>query len=263
MDEENAPDRIADLERQLAQQQRIAELERQLAEAKSAVGPTQRVEPLSPAARQEIDEHARRLADAMLAQVREEGGTDVPQLREALTRAVAAAGLSPDEYRDVLQRVGLRAGTKVTIGGEVVYNRCGPDDPIFFLPSRPVGFTGPGFGDMPGRLGQGSRVGMILGVGGGLFGLCAGGAAAVTALIPATALWMGPIVCPNGYGMTSDTSHYSYMPGQSGTTVSFQCVNGESAYDVNDFAVFSLQFLLVALVVFVAGGLAWRLRLSR
>jgi hypothetical protein len=45
--------------------------------------------------------------------------------------------------------------------------------------------------------------------------------------------------------------------------VSFQCVGDAGSYDVNDFAVFALQFLLIALVVGLAGavvGLMWRRR---
>ena len=61
--------------------------------------------------------------------------------------------------------------------------------------------------------------------------------------------------------MAYNTSHYSYKPGQSGTTVSFQCVGDGDFYDANDFAVFALQSLLVALVLGVAlaiGGVIWR-----
>ncbi|OBH03567.1 hypothetical protein A5696_00255 [Mycobacterium sp. E2699] len=104
-------------------------------------------------------------------------------------------------------------------------------------------------------------IGPVIAVLGGGIGLCVGGAAAVTALIPSTALWMSPIVCRSGYEMTYNTSHYSYKPGQSGTTVSFQCVGDGDYYDVNDFAVFVLQSLLVAVVLVVAlalGRLLWR-----
>ncbi len=58
-----------------------------------------------------------------------------------------------------------------------------------------------------------------------------------------------------------NTSHYSYKPGQSGTSVSFGCVSGTDSHDVNDFAVFALQSLIAALVLCVAvtvGGLMWR-----
>ena len=109
------------------------------------------------------------------------------------------------------------------------------------------------------------RVGGIVGLIGGAIGLCVGGAAAVTALIPSSALWMSGIVCSSGYQMAYNTSHYSYRPGQSGTNVSFQCVSDADSYDVNDFAVFALQSLLAAVVLVVAaavGGLIWRARIS-
>jgi len=264
MDEERASDRIVELERQLAQQQRIAELERQLAEAKGAANIDVHVDPPSPAEQMEIDDHARRLADALRAE-RERHSTqpELPQLREALTRAVVAAGLSQEQYREVLQRAGLRAGGKITVGGQVVHLRCDPHDPVFLAPTRPLGHGGPGFGYRSGSTAYGNRVGMIIGMIGGVIGLCVGAAAAVTAVFPSSALWMSAIVCPSGYGLTSNTSHYSYQPGQSGTSVSFQCVSRDSAYDVNDFAVFGLQCLLVALVVCAGGGLIWRLTRGR
>jgi hypothetical protein len=104
-------------------------------------------------------------------------------------------------------------------------------------------------------------IGVIVCVGGSAIALCVGCAAAVTALIPSSALWMSPIVCRGGYQMGYNTSHYSYKPGQSGTSVGFQCVGDADSYDVNDFAVFALQSLLAALVLCVAlavGRLLWR-----
>ncbi len=67
-------------------------------------------------------------------------------------------------------------------------------------------------------------IGPVIAMLGGVIGLCVGAAAAVTAVIPSTALWMSPIVCRGGYEMVYNTAHYSYKPGQSGTSVSFQCV---------------------------------------
>ena len=61
--------------------------------------------------------------------------------------------------------------------------------------------------------------------------------------------------------MAYNTSHYSYKPGQSGTSVSFRCASDAGSNDVNDFAVFALRSLLTALVLYVAlvaGGLIWR-----
>ncbi|MGO9382275.1 MAG: hypothetical protein ACLP4W_09295 [Mycobacterium sp.] len=182
MDQEGPEARIAELERQLAQQKRIAELESQLADAKAAAGVAQPVEQPSPV----------RLAQALQAQ---------RELRRA---------------------------------------------PFSVSPRRFIGAD---------------RAGGIVGLIGGAIGLCVGGAAAVTALIPSSALWMSGIVCSSGYQMAYNTSHYSYRPGQSGTNVSFQCVGDADSYDVNDFAVFALQSLLAAVVLVVAAavaGLIWR-----
>jgi hypothetical protein len=268
---EDSETRIAELERELAQQRRIAELERQLAEAKAAAGGAAPTEPSSPppdasltvADPHLIDEHARRLAEALRAE-RDHGSPppDMAQLRGALMRAAIDAHLSPDQYRDVLSRAGLRSGGKITVGGQVAYHRCDPHDPVFLAPRapRPPAAVGT-FAASPRR--RMPPVGPILAVLGSLLGLCIGVAAAVTALIPASALWMSPIVCPGGYDLAYNTSNYSYKPGQSGTTVDFQCVSGTNAYDVSDLAVIALQCLLIALVVGVVGGLTWRLTRKR
>jgi hypothetical protein len=89
---------------------------------------------------------------------------------------------------------------------------------------------------------------------GGAIGLGVGGAAAVTALIPSSALWISGIVCISGYHLAYNTSHYGYQPGQSGTSVDFQCVDCDSSYDVDDFAIFGLESVIAAFVVCV--GLA-------
>jgi hypothetical protein len=271
MDQQDPQQRIAELELQLAQQKRIADLERQLADAKAAAGAGQPVEQpaeVSAAQMAAIDEHARRLAQALQADRSQPfGGPGAAALRDALQRAVVDAGLSQQQYRDALDRAGLRAGGTIKVGGQVVFQRCDPSDPVFLAPrprgSYAVGGHGVqgGFsGSRPRRSGAG-YVGVIVGLLGGAIGLCVGIAAAVTALIPSSALWMSPIVCRGGYAMAYNTSHYSYKPGQSGTTVSFQCVGDGDFYDVNDLAVFALQSLLAALLVFVAlavGGLLWR-----
>jgi hypothetical protein len=267
--------RIAELELQLAQQKRISDLERQLADAKAAAGGGQSVEqPAEVSAVQmaAIDEHARRLAQALQADRGQPfGGPGAAPLREALSRAVVEAGLSQQQYKDALARAGLRAGGTIKVGGEVVYQRCDPSDPVFLAPTGRRAFApqqfARGYGvqrglSAPSRKRAGAGwAGVTVAMLGGALGLCVGGAAAVTALIPSTALWMGPIVCRSGYAMAYNTSHYSYKPGQSGTSVSFQCVSDGDFYDVNDLAVFALQSVLAALLVFVAlviGGLVRR-----
>lgn len=254
--------RIDELERQLAQQKRIAELERQLADAKAAAGGNQAVEqqpsPVSAAQMAAIDEHARRLAQALQAERGNPLAPGLTQVREALSRAVVDAGLSQQQYRDVLARAGLRAGGTIKVGSQVVFSRCDPSDPVFLEPGVRGVYAAP-----QRRRGGAGWIGPVIAMLGGVIGLCVGGAAAVTAVIPSSALWMSPIVCRGGYEMAYNTEHYSYKPGQSGTTVSFQCVGDGDYYDVNDFAVFALQSLLVAVVLCVAlavGGVLWRRR---
>jgi hypothetical protein len=102
------------------------------------------------------------------------------------------------------------------------------------------------------------RVGAILGVGGGVLGGAVGGAAALTAVIPSSALWMSGIVCNSPYHLAYATSHYSYKPGQSGTSVGFQCVSGDSSYPVNGFGIMALQTVPVLLVLCAVVALVLR-----
>jgi hypothetical protein len=164
---------------------------------------------------------------------------------------VVDAGLSPEQYNETLQRAGLQAGGTINVGGQVVCQRCDPSDPVYLAPrGRPaLALWGPRH-----KLVRVNRFVAILGVIGGAIGLCVGGAAAVTALIPSSALWMSGIVCISCDHLAYNTSHDAYQPGQSGTSVDFRWVNGDSSYDVNDFAIFGLQSVLAAFVVCV--GLA-------
>jgi len=95
---------------------------------------------------------------------------------------------------------------------------------------------------------------------GGAIGLCVGGTAALTAIFPSTALWMSGIVCRSPYHLVTSTSSYSYKPGQSGTSVNYQCVSDAGWYDVNAFVIIALQSLLAAIMV---GGVAVAVRLIR
>lgn len=92
--------------------------------------------------------------------------------------------------------------------------------------------------------------------------LCIGAAAVLTALYPASALWMGRIVCRRSYQLAYNTASYSYRPGQSGTSISFQCVSNTGSYEANELLIFGLQALLVTVVVgaaVVVTVLLWRL----
>ena len=107
------------------------------------------------------------------------------------------------------------------------------------------------------------NVGSVIGGIGGLLGGCIGGAAALTAVFPSSAMWTSSIVCGAPNQLMVDTSHYSYKPGQSGTTVAFQCLAADGAKDVSFLAIGGLQFLVVLLVaagLIAVGYLVRRLR---
>jgi len=147
MDQQDPEQRIAELERELAQQKRIAELERQLAEAKASTGdPVQQPIQVSAGQLDAIDDHARRLAQALQADRAQSFGPGAAPLREALARAVVEAGLSQEQYKDVLARAGLRAGGTIKIGSQVVYQRCDPSDPVFLAPGGRGAYAYGGYG---------------------------------------------------------------------------------------------------------------------
>ncbi len=242
---------------------RIAALERQLAEGKRAVRQTPEEKIAA------VEGSARRFAEALRATLHPGGpsAAEVAGLREESIGVAVDAGLSQALYSGVLRRVGLPLveGTARNVGGL--------DTPIDkdavvrqALLARGLGPVGqPGFPGKPPRprLERGDRVGAVIGAIGGGIGLCVGGAAALTAAIPASALWMSAIVCDSQYHLTYDISGYSYRPGQSGTSVTFQCVSGAGSYDVNTFAVMGLQSLLAVLVVCTVGCVIWRLARKR
>jgi hypothetical protein len=105
------------------------------------------------------------------------------------------------------------------------------------------------------------RLGAMVAVIGRVIGLGVGGVAAVTAVIPASALWMSGVVCISGYHLAYNNWQYSYQPGRPGPSENFQCVNGDSSYDVGDLAIFGLQCSLAAFVLCIGlavGGSIWR-----
>jgi len=102
----------------------------------------------------------------------------------------------------------------------------------------------------------GMLVPIILGGG----GICVGGAAALLAVFPSSALWTSVIVCSSPNQLAYTTAHYSYKPGQSGRTVSFQCVSGANAYYANNLAIAGLQTLAIALVL---GGVFLAVKMFR
>ena len=289
MHEDDPEERIAELERQLAAQKRIAELERQLAEAKATAGenyageqPTQYSDAPAGAGQDGPDEHARRYAQALLEGLRGGGtlgpdgpsGPEMAGVREALRRAAAGAGMSEAQINDALQH----ATITVKSGHAVVYPEQGrPRDfgaqsGFAHPPAFPRGadFSNQGQGDFgrqrPRRPRFGATdFGRIAGSAGGAIGICVGGAAVLTAVLPSSALWTSTILCGGPNQLMSNTSHYSYGPGSSRSNVTFQCVGGDGAYDANFFAIMALQCLLIALVVgtAVAAGVLIRNLLRR
>ncbi|WP_156746056.1 hypothetical protein [Mycobacterium sp. 1423905.2] len=240
MNDDDPEQRIAELERQLANERRIAELERELAEAKAAAG-QHRVQSVdgSRAHTPVDDERARQFADELLEGMRTgaspglEGprAEEVTRLRDALRRAAADAGMSQEQLDGALQH----ANVTVRHGSSLVYHSPDPQDFGQFRTAR--------FRPTLHRLG--GMVGAFIGV----LGMCVGGAAALTAVFPSSALWMSPIVCSSPHELAYNTSQYSYKPGQSGTSVAFQCVSDAGSYDVNSFLVDGIQSLLFAVLV--------------
>lgn len=183
-------------------------------------------------------------------------------------RAAAQAGLSQDQIDNIFKH----GKATFRVGHSVVYSGQGAAPEY----SAPATF-GAGMGPQPGFVQQvGSRrqasqrrrrrwgtrgwpdrIGAILGV----LGICIGAAASLTATMPRSALWTSPLVCDSGYQLAYNTSNYSYKPGQSGTSVSFECVGATGSYDPNWLAIDALQTVLVSLVLGAAvavGFLIWR-----
>jgi hypothetical protein len=232
---DDAEQRIAELERQLAQQRRIAELERQLAEAKAAAGE---------------DDAAGR--PPLFSTVQ---GPEITRLREALTHAATAAGRSQEQTDDALKnaRVTIRSQRSIIYPGHGdAQDFAAQSSPIQPLSDPGVCGVSPTTAFPHRQVRRTFNRPALFGMLAGLIGACVGGVAAVTAVAPWTMLWASPIVCRNTYHLDYSTSNYSYKPGQSGTTVSFQCVNGTDWYRVNEFALVALQSLSVLLVLVIA-----------
>lgn len=257
-------------------EKRIAELERQLAELKAALRaghvtdqPPQFSDTAAAAGQDSADERARRHAQAVWDGLRT--GTpsgpgrpsrpEIAQLREAFLRAAADAGLSQQQVDDVLEkgRVTIKSGHSTVYSGGPQQFGTGAG------PSSQSAYSGT-FGPLTGRgrsrrrLTGADRFGTIAGVLGMLVGLCGGGAAALTAVFPSSALWMSGIVCRSPYHLVANTSSYSYKPGQSGTSVSYRCVSDAGWYGVNFFAIIVLQAVLVAAIVGGVALIVWLIR---
>jgi hypothetical protein len=267
MDSDDPEDRIAELERQLAEQKRIAELERQLAEAKAA-RQAQEGWQASPspdaatAAGWGDEDRARQHAESLWESLRSggpagPGGPSAPEMaqhREAFMRAAAQAGLSEEQIDNIFKH----GKATFKVGHSVVYSGSGAA-PNYSAPAGVWAGTGPapgfaaqvgskrgvarGRGRPWGTRSWGDRIGAIVGA----LGLCIGAAAALTATMPASALWMSPFVCDSGYQLAYN--------------VSFQCVGATGSYDADSLAIGTFQTLLCALVLGAAvaiGVVIWR-----
>jgi NADPH-dependent 2,4-dienoyl-CoA reductase/sulfur reductase-like enzyme len=84
----------------------------------------------------------------------------------------------------------------------------------------------------------------------------------VTMLIPSSALWTSGIVC----NIPSHLSYSASLSAGHATSRTFQCVSGDSSYAASKLAIYALQALVSALVLFgtVAAGrcLAWLRRFA-
>jgi uncharacterized membrane protein YgdD (TMEM256/DUF423 family) len=266
MNSDDPEDRIAELERQLAEQKRIAELERQLAEAKAArQGQVGWQAPNSFDAQATAgrggEDRAHEYAEALWEGLRSggtagPGGPSEPELaqhREAFMRAAAQAGLSPEQIDNIFKH----GKATIKVGHSVVYSGQGAA-PNYSAPGFWAG-TGPAPGlaeqvvsrrqaaggrrRPSGTRSWGDRIAAIVGA----LGLCIGAAAALTAMMPASALWMSPFVCDDEYQLAHN--------------VSFQCVGATGSYDVNSMTIATFQTLGCALVLGVAvtvGLMIWR-----
>lgn len=94
----------------------------------------------------------------------------------------------------------------------------------------------------------------------GAFGFCAGMGSALTAVVPDSALWTSVIVCGSPGRLISNSSSYSYAPGQGGTTVSFQCLESDGATTANWFAITALQTLPIIAIALGVGALVLLIR---
>jgi hypothetical protein len=260
MDADDPEARIAELERQIAEQKRIADLERQLSEARAAreaqAGWQAPPLPGSQAAAGWDEDRARQYAESLWEGLRSggpggPGGPSAPEMaqhREAFMRAAAQAGLSQEQIDNILKH----GKATFKVGHSVVYSGPGSAPNFSASPGVSAG-TGPGVAEQfgSGRAARGSRRpwgwGDKLGAIVGALGLCIGAAAALTATVPASALWMSSFVCDDEYQLAHN--------------VSFQCVGATGSYDVNSTTIATYQTLLCALVLGAAvsiGSKIWR-----
>jgi hypothetical protein len=261
MDQDDPEKRVAELERQLAEQKRVAELERQLAEAK-AVGQGQQ----NPAPVQ--------------SQWPTPGMPPPPAPPPQTGPPIGWKGAWVSVDGGGFQQLGTpgTAGPLPPHTMEKVAEALGQVPSIRGQPGFPGqgGFGGQfrspgqgGFGPPPAVSGRGFTIGrfgrfltiiVLLVV---LIPSFVGGSF-LSAVAPSSTMWMTRIVCSSPYRL-SYSSRYSYGGNgrSSGASSSYECVSGTHTYPVNEFAVIALQGWLIWLVLCGAVALValiWRLR---
>jgi hypothetical protein len=118
---------------------------------------------------------------------------------------------------------------------QLVDARAAAPSPVYFRQSS-----------RPSRINRGAG---LFGAIAGVIGFCAGGGAALIAVLPSSALWTSRIICGGPNQLMINTSHYSYKPNQSGTTIDFECLKADGVYEANFLAISALQSLLIAVVL--------------
>lgn len=217
-------------------EQRIAELERQLAEARAAAGHD---------GGQDGEEHARRYAQSVWEGLRTGGpagpdGPDASEMaahREAFQRAATEAGLSRAQIDDIF----ARGKPTINIRRSVVYSK----------PDRAAGWRQNSVAAERPSVNRGgaNRVGKIIGKIVAAVGICWGGSAVLTLLFPSSVLWMSPLVCRSPYELTSNALTYSNRPGQTRTSITYRCVSADAWYYANTFVMDVLQAIAFGLVL--------------
>jgi len=172
-------------------------------------------------------------------------------------QAAAQVGLTPEQIDNIFKR----GKATFKVGHSVVYSGQGaaPDVSAFAGTTPPPGFSQQ-VGSRHqvaqarrrplGLRGWPDRIGAIVGT----LGICIGAAASLTATMPSSALWTSPFVCDRECQLAYDTANYSYKPGQSGTSVSFECVGATGSYEPNWLLIDTFQTVLCALVLGAAVG---------
>lgn len=256
VDQQDPEDRIADLERQLAEQQRINELQQRLADAKSdgvqswSVSPSVQVGGFSSASEQKGMQYAEDLLNSLRSGTPNAAAglqpADIDRLRAALSQAAGQAGMSPEQLNEALKH----ANIDVRTSHSVFYpGQGGAWNMVAWNPSPATGmsYSQPAFVARPRRRMGGlfTALAVILFVS-VMFGSVG------TLVMPSTALWTSAIVCGSP-GQLTHTSEYADRQGQS---VDFHCAGADTHQSVNIFLIAVLQ-TLAAMPIAGLGVLAW------